>query len=86
MLSRGVIHCIPCIPCIPFRGENVAKIVEIMRFFTNFGFFAYHSTIIWGLHTIQFSKNYAPVMLEELLKQENTCNGTKEKTDGCVRC
>ena len=46
MWFRGVIHCIPCIPCIPFRGENVGKIVEILRVFTNFGFFAYHSTDI----------------------------------------
>jgi len=58
--SRGVIHCIPCIPCIPFREENVGKIVEILRVFTNFGVFAYHSTDNWGLHTIEFSKNYAP--------------------------
>ena len=62
LFNRGVIHCIPCIPCIPFRDENVGKIVEILRVFSNFGFFAYHSTDIWGLHTIEFSRNYAPAI------------------------
>ena len=54
--NRGVIHSEKKMSTKSLKFKKINLSV-----FTNFEVIAYHSTDIWVLHTIEFSKNYAPL-------------------------